>query len=277
MHYYNKVDDVKKIRPLLDAYRAEMLSVYGPRSELYSVHAHKYLPNQVEENGALFSTGCFGDESFLGVLKKFRKGNIRIPYQIFKSYLLRDLSYNEQQPLSLDDVFTKSKIYDTSYINKNIQATYMNDFKTTFNTLFQQTVDKNILYCRLNRGLVKFNSLLYSRIGSHLSNIISFETIHCKQQKRKCYGAVIWYFQYQFIDYAFIKAFLCTDDVIRSKRDDLLAGIAHEYIDHYYAVIDLSRFNFIVIPVKSILHQCMIIPFGDKYLLTEIFCTYEHD
>ncbi|CAF1584340.1 unnamed protein product, partial [Didymodactylos carnosus] len=265
------------IEPLLDEYRKDISVVYGDdKLQLYSLHAHKYLPQQVLSHGALFAHGCFGDESFLGTLKKSRKGNIRIPHQIFKSYLLRDSQQDEEHTTATtDSLFVDEKIYDNSYLNLNVHQDYFAEFKNLHQIQFNQIINTDFsLYCRFLRGIVKFNSLLYSRMGSQLTNIVSFKSTQCLVNKAKCFAIVIWYFEQQCINYAFIKRLTCMDDVIRTKRTDQVGHIAHAFIDRFYSVVDMNSFDFSIIRVGQILHQCVVIPFFDLYLFSEVLFAY---
>ncbi|CAF1652418.1 unnamed protein product, partial [Didymodactylos carnosus] len=49
MHYYDRIEDVDQIEPLLDRYREECSSISGQISDLYTIYAHNYLPNQFQE------------------------------------------------------------------------------------------------------------------------------------------------------------------------------------------------------------------------------------
>ncbi|CAF4491093.1 unnamed protein product [Rotaria sp. Silwood2] len=258
MHFYENIQDVVAIEPLLDEYRKVISTVYNDdKLQLYSLHAHKYLPKQVLSHGALFAHGCFGDESFLGTLKRSRRGNIRVPYQIFKSYLLRDSQYNEEQStMTIDKLFIDEKIYDDSYLSIKVRQDYFVEFKKLYLHLFNETINTDFpLFCRFVRGTLKFNSLLYSRIGSRLSNIVSFKHNRCPVSKSKCFGILIWYFSYRSKNYAFIKRLTCTNAVLRTQRNDRFATVAHDFIDRFYNLINLNVFDFHIIPVDEILHQ----------------------
>jgi hypothetical protein len=280
MHFYENVQDVVTVKPLLDEYRKNISIVYGDEKlELYSLHAHKYLFQQVMSHGALFTHACFGDESFLGSLKRSRRGNVRIPYQIFKSYLLRDYQFSEEQSTTtINSIFVDEKIYDKSYLDPNVHRDYFTDFKNLYQIQFNAIIDDTFsLYCRLLRGMVKFNSLLYNRMGSQLNNIISFKNNQCPAKKSKCYAVLIWYFEHQSTSYAYIKHLKCTNDVIRTTRTDQVGDIAHTFVDRFFSIVDINIFQLSIIPLEQILHQCVMIPFFDLHLFSEILCTYEHD
>ncbi|CAF3097655.1 unnamed protein product [Rotaria socialis] len=280
MHFYENIQDVVNVKPLLNKYREDISVVYqDEKLHLYSLHAHKYLVEQVLSHGALFAHGCFGDESFLGTLKRSRTWNRRIPFQIFKSYLLRDWELNQEHTkTTVNSIFIDEKIFDKSFVNLNVHDDYFNDFQVLYKIQFKEAMNENFsLYCRFQRGIVKFSSLLYSRIGSQLANIVSFKNASCPVKKHKCFAIIIWYFHYESTNYAFIKLLKCTDNVIRTTRTDGLGNIAHSFIDRFYSVIDMNTSDLSIINVKHILHQCVIIPFYDLHLFSEVLCNYEHD
>ncbi|CAF3436936.1 unnamed protein product [Rotaria socialis] len=223
MYFYENIQDVVNVKPLLDKYRKDISVVYqDEKLHLYSLHAHKYLVEQVLSHGALFAHGCFGDESFLGTLKRSRTGNRRIPFQIFKSYLLRDWELNQEHTkTTVNSIFIDEKTFDKSFVNLNVHDDYFNDFQVLYKIQFKEAMNENFsLYCRFQRRTVKFSSLLYSRIGSQLTNIISFKNASCPVKKHKCFAIIIWYFQYESTNYAFIKLLKCTDNVIGTIRTD---------------------------------------------------------
>lgn len=134
LHFYESIQDVMVVKPLLDKYREDISRIYGDEKlQLYSLHAHKYLIEQVLSHGALFAHGCFGDESFLGILKRSRRGNRRIPHQILKSYLLRDCILNDEHAkTTVNNIFLDEKIFDKSYLNLNVHQNYFIPFQTRY-------------------------------------------------------------------------------------------------------------------------------------------------
>ncbi|CAF3343086.1 unnamed protein product [Rotaria socialis] len=105
--------------------------------ELYSLHAHKYLIQQVMAHGALFSHSCFGDESFLGSLKRSRR---------------------EQPTTTINNIFADEKIYDMSYLDPNVHRDYFVYFKNLYQIQFNAIIDNTFsLYCCFLRGIVKFS------------------------------------------------------------------------------------------------------------------------
>ncbi|CAF3434153.1 unnamed protein product [Rotaria socialis] len=280
LHFYESIQDVMIVKPLLDKYREDISHIYGDEKlQLYSLHAHKYLIEQVLSHGALFAHGCFGDESFLGTLKRSRRGNRRIPYQILKSYLLRDCILNDEHPkTTVNSIFLDEKIFDNSYLNLNVHQNYFIPFQKLFQLQFNEKIDKNFsVYCRYQRGMVKFSSLLYNRISSQLTNIVSFKNALCPVNKKKCFAIIIWYFEYENITYAFIKSLQCINKVLRTTRTDQLGNIAHSFLNRFFSVMDIDMFDLSIIRVQQILHHCVVIPFRDACLFSEILCTYEHD
>ncbi|CAF4959012.1 unnamed protein product [Rotaria sp. Silwood1] len=280
IYVVGNIQDVVTVEPLLDDYRKNVSVVYGDKKlQLYSLHAHRYLVQQVLSHGALFTHGCFGDESFLGILKRSRRSNIRIPYQIFKSYLLRDSQYAEEQTtITVNNIFVDEKVYDTSYLNQDVYRDYFTNFRNLCQVQFNETVDNTFSLCsRFQRGIIKFSSLLYSRIGSQLTNIVFLKYPQCFAKKNKCFGIIIWYFKYKSTNYAFLKQLKCTDNVIRTTRTDQLGNVAHAFVDRFYSIVDIKTFELCFIRVEDILHQCIVIPFYDLHLFSEVLCAYEHD
>ncbi|CAF1421564.1 unnamed protein product [Rotaria sp. Silwood1] len=139
-----------------------------------------------------------------------------------------------------------------------LRQDYFVEFKKIYLNVFNETITTDFpLFCRFVRGTLKFNSLMYSRIGSRLSNIVSFKDNRCPVNKSKCFGIIIWYFNYHSENYAFIKRLTCTNAVLRTQRNDQFATVAHDFIDRFYNLIDLNVFKLTIVMIsrtKAITH-----------------------
>ena len=50
----------------------------------------------------------------------------------------------------------------------------------------------------------------------------------------------------------------------------------HKKLDELYALLTLTA-NFTIIPIDSIRHKCIAVPFQDVFCLSEIRIDFEHD
>ncbi|CAM2709647.1 unnamed protein product [Rotaria socialis] len=83
------------------------------------------------------SHSCFGDESFLGSLKRSRR---------------------EQPTTTINNIFADEKIYDMSYLDPNVHRDYFVYFKNLYQIQFNAIIDNTFsLYCCFLRGIVKFS------------------------------------------------------------------------------------------------------------------------
>ncbi|CAF1530722.1 unnamed protein product [Didymodactylos carnosus] len=175
-------------------------AIYGQDNQLFSLHAVKYLPNQVDNHSALFASGCFADESSLGYLKKLRTSTRHIAYNIFSQYLMtHSIDEENNEALSVEDIFVKQKLDQSTLINRETLAKFTPHLKMSFEQRTNKTFSNLPGFARYRRGLMQFHSLIYQRLKTRISFVVSIKNDNCMYTK-KCYASVILYFEYNNCD-----------------------------------------------------------------------------
>ncbi|CAF1171759.1 unnamed protein product [Didymodactylos carnosus] len=258
----SSVNGVKGTSPLLRLYSnvqehavydyMHLCSIYGQYNQLFSLHAVKYLPNQIDNHSALFASGCFADESFLGCLKKLRTSTRRIAYNIFSQYLMtHSMDEENNEALSVEDIFVKQKLDQSTLINRETLAKFTPHFKMSFEQRTNKTFSNLPVFARYRRGLTQFHSLIYQRLKIRISFVVSIKNDNCMYTK-KCYASVILYFEYNNVMYAFVKMFRCGDENFRTNRNGVMGDEVHDFLDKYYDLVDLTQSSYEIISVNEI-------------------------
>ncbi|CAF3787006.1 unnamed protein product [Rotaria sordida] len=169
LYHYQTASELDDIDSLFDAYHKNLSILYGPKSELLTVHLHLHLKEQVMSHGSLSMTSCFARESYLGLALNMCHGKKYILEQYITWYNIERSLY-ENNTIGVNDIFITERFNE-----RHIDIHIIEQYKTKLVECLtkQQIIPDAALqiqyYSRYRRGFKTFRSKAYSRGGKAIS------------------------------------------------------------------------------------------------------------
>jgi hypothetical protein len=263
LHCPKSNDEVQLADKIIHFYCQTAPKIYGPAFEIFSLHAHLHLPQQVLTHGGLSFTSAFCFESAIRYLKKKAHGTRNLATQIAdwinaETIVIRP-PFKVSTPTGINNI----------RINDPIFEKYRNEFLNVLHTFIQNNNEIN-LYLRYKDAFITYHTVLYDLPFSCSSYIISYKSTNSSIQ----YGQIIVFIKHHEDYYAFIREYKPTE-----KNTSDYVSIPDELkskLDEIFAIRTLSE-SFTLIPVNSICHKCIQVEYADYVFLSEIRVDYEHD
>lgn len=254
--------------------------MYGQKSELFTVHVHTHLKDQVVRHGCLSITSCFPRESYLGLALNLCHGTKYVLEQFMAWYLI-DRSLCEKIEINVNNVFLDER-FNSQHINMRIVQKSKLKFVECLQKQGISYDDRSPIeyYSRYSRGFKRFQSEAYSRAGNAISHRISFYNDKCCQRKKRCYGEVIFYFKHSNVNYAFIKKFPCIDDSLTSGLKTVkVPKDVQERIDGYFGLFNVRQCSYKIISVDNIMNKTIKMRWRQNHIFvfTDVHVDWEHD
>ena len=263
LHCPKSNEEIKLADKIIHLYCRTASLIYGETIELFSLHAHLYLPKQVLTHGGLCFTSAFYFESFISHLKKKAHGTCNLATQIADSIntsvVVAQPTFKVLPPNSMNTIDINNIIFDK----------YRNDFLNVIN-LFVNNVEEIQLFLRYNDLYITYHTILYDLRFNCSSHIISYKSSNSLAQYRRS----IVFFKHHKDYYLFIQKYESTKKQITdylSIPDDL-----KEKLNELYPIKSLSQ-SFTIIPVTDIYHKCIEMKFDDYFFLSDVLVDFEHD
>ncbi|CAF3749493.1 unnamed protein product [Rotaria sp. Silwood1] len=263
LHCPKSHDEIELADKIIHYYCQTASQIYDKTIELFSLHAHLHLPQQVLTHGGLCFTSAFCFESAIRYLKKKAHGTRNLGTQIadwinYGTVVTRS-PFHISKPTGINNISINDHIFDK----------YRNDFLNALHS-FNQDENYVLLFLRFKDVFVTYHTLLYDLSFTCKSYIISYKSMNLSIK----YGQVIVFFKYQDNYYAFIQEYKPT---AKTTSDYVsLPDYLKPKLNELFPVRSLSK-SYTVVPVINICHKCIEVKYDDYVFLSEIRVDYEHD
>jgi hypothetical protein len=263
MHCPKSNDEIQLADRIIHYYCRLAPEIYDKTIELFSLHAHLHLPQQVLTHGGLCFTSAFCFESAIRYLKKKAHGTRNLATQI--ADWVNTETVVTRPPFQL----STPTVINSIDINNSIFDTYRHDFLNVLHTLIQNE-NEVVLFLRYKDAFVTYHTVLYDLPFSCSSYIISYKSVDSSVG----YGQIIIFLKYHDDYYAFIQKYKSTEKNIfdyvsvpkelKAKLNELLPirGLSNSYA---------------IIPVADICRKCIQVESKGHIFISEIRVDYEHD
>ena len=263
LHCPNSMEEIQLADEIIHYYCRTANQIYGESIELFSLHAHLHLPQQVIHHGGLSFTSAFCFESSIRYLKKKAHGTRNLATQI-GDWIDIERTLNRQllQPMKSVGV-NRMDIYNRIF----------NDYRDVFmNHIYLSNQNPNdvTLYLRYKNSISTYHTILYDRPYSCMSYIISYEAVDNSVQ----YGQIVVFFQVKEDYYVFIRQYISTN---KSASDVLsIPARFRNKLNEIFPIRTLSN-SYTIISVNAIRFKCIQVESVDGLFLSEMRVDYEHD
>ncbi|CAF4860598.1 unnamed protein product [Rotaria sp. Silwood1] len=265
LHAPENEAEIDLAEKLLRFYCESSSLIYDPSVELYSLHCHLHLAEQVRYHGGLSYSSAFAFESCIRYTKKKAHGTRNLASQI--SYwtdialLIKQPKFDVEIPHGVDEI--------------SIGSPQLEEFREMLTDFIQ--FDKVKFYKRFKIPFITFHSKLYDNKFKCVSHIISYK--HDQDDKIR-FGDCIIFIQWNNDYYAFINNYRdeAPNNSLSSllKISDTATCQIIEPLDRLYSIKSKSD-SFEILSMSKVRHKCISVPVGDFFCLTEIRNDFEHD
>ncbi|CAF2017072.1 unnamed protein product [Rotaria magnacalcarata] len=242
LHSPRSIDEIKLADKIIHYYCHTAPQIYSETIELFSLHAHLHLPQQVLTDDGLCFTSAFCFESTIRYLKKKAHGTRQLATQssdwINIGTAIKQNSFQLSTPIA---------------INNSSFDQYRHEF---LNILHDYNGNKNdiILFLRYKDIFVTYHSRLYDLRFNCSSCIVSYKTAESSIE----YGQTIVFFQHNTDYYGFVQKYTDTKKRInaqmtqnayaklytteaRGKKDAEFAFISYMDEPNSFSVVSIKR------------------------------------
>lgn len=143
--------------------------------------------------------------------------------------------------------------------------------------LFEQLSIQNIdstsctFYLRFKKPFITFHTSIYDAPFKCRSFIVSFVTPNVNSVQ---YGDLVIFIRQNASMFALVRTYIHGSKSIADFVD--IPPFLHSKANELFPLLKISD-RYLLIPVASIRHKCVSVPFRDVFCLTEIRIDYEHD
>lgn len=263
LHCPNSMDEIQLADEIIHYYCKSAKHIYGESIELFSLHAHLHLPQQVLRHGGLSFTSAFCFESSIRYLKKKAHGTRDLATQI-GDWIDIERTMNQQpfqieKPLGVNQINIMNRIFDD----------YREIFLSQIYSLNEN--EKNvILFLRYKDTFNTYHTVLYDIPYTCTSHIISYKADDGSIQ----YGQIIVFFKLRGDYYVFIRQYASAN----MNTSDLVS-IPPKFQDKLNEIFPIRILSdtYTIIPVNSIQLKCVQVESDNLLFLSELRVHYEHD
>jgi len=263
LHCPKSIEEVTLADEIIHYYCKTAKHIYGQSIELFSLHAHLHLPQQVLDHGGLSFTSAFCFESSIRYLKKKAHGTRDLATQI-SDWIDIERTINKQ-PLQI----LKSSVVNRIHINSRIFNDYREVFRKQIKSLNESENDI-ILFLRYKNTLTTYHSLLYDIPYTCVSYIVSYEAADGSIE----YGQMIVFFKLREDYYVLIRQYTSTNKNISDFLS--IPTKFNDKINEIFPIRTLTNL-YTIVSVNSIRFRCIQIESNDLLFLSEVRVDYEHD
>jgi hypothetical protein len=263
LHCPKSYEEIELADKIIHYYCRTAVHIYGESIELFSLHAHLHLPQQVLIHGGLSFTSAFCFESAIRYLKKKAHGTRNLATQIADwintEVVITRPPFQVSKPAGINQIDINNHIFDV----------YRYEFLNMIHA-FNQNENDIFLFLRFKDVFVTYHTILYDLPFTCVSYIISYK---CMDSSIK-YGQVIIFFKYHKDYYAFIREYKSTD-----KNTSDYVSVPEELkhkLNEIFPIRSLSN-SYTIVPVVNICHKCIPVEYNDHVFLSEVRVDYEHD
>lgn len=263
LHCPESHDEIALADSIIHLYCKTAPEVYDATIEIYSLHAHLHLPQQVLNHGGLCFTSAFCFESSIRYLKQKAHGTRDLGRQMAERIeiekSMRSAPLEIPAPIGLNKIRIDSSLLDKHRVNLQSALNRLNI-----------DVDDITLFLRFKDTVVTYHSLLYDLPFTCQSHIISYSSPTSVIE----YGGVIIFVECNEQHYAFVQKYesnntsisdhLSVPDEIKRKMNDMFP-------------IRILTQSFVLTSVRNIRHKCVKVESQNMTFLSEIRAGYEHD
>lgn len=237
-------------------------TIYDETIELYSLHGHLHLPQQVLNHGGLSHTSAFCFESSIRYLKEKAHGTKSLGTQI------SDWIQTESALSKPKGNFSASLCFNKIGLNDPI----LNDFRLHLTKLmetFNVIQNEVSLFLRFMNENMMYNTFLYDKTLNCSSHSISF-----KINSIIYYGRIIIFLQINQQYYGIVNQYSTAG---KDMSDSL--SLRNEFKSKLNELFLIRRRSnkFILLPVIDFYHKCIEVVINDDIYLSEIRTDYEYD
>ena len=263
LHNPNSIEEIQLADQIIHYYCKTATHVYGESIELFSLHAHLHLPQQVLNHGGLSFTSAFCFESAIRYLKKKAHGTKDLATQI-ADWISVERTIKKQS----FEVFKSTGLNQMDINDRNFDV-YRKIFLNNIHLLNENENDV-VLFLRYRDTFNIYHTLLYDLPYTCVSYIISYGAVDASIQ----YGQVIVFFKLREDYYALIREYKFTG---RNLSDLLSIPTKFEQkLNEIFPMRVLSD-SYSIVPVQSICHKCIQVAYDNLFFLSEVRVDYEHD
>ncbi|CAF4481351.1 unnamed protein product, partial [Rotaria magnacalcarata] len=260
LHAPESIEEINLAEDLMNYYCKTAGLIYDRSIEIYSLHAHIHLAQQVRKHGGLAHTSAFGFESCIRFISKKAHGSKHLGTQI--SYWIDLQTIMNTHPVNPPTVTTINEI---KWLDNRLDP---------YRTILDQQIVLNAVnldscnfYLRLKSLFVIYHTTIYSQPFKCKSYIISYiDSI----SKSVHYGNIILFMKEGSRLFAFVQKYTLNSTLITDYLG--IPSSLHSQANKLFPILRLTN-TFVLIPVDSIRHKYNSI----AVVKAKQCCPAEHD
>ncbi|CAF0954091.1 unnamed protein product [Adineta steineri] len=265
LHKPENDSEIDLAEKLLNFYCQSSSLIYDATIELYSLHAHRHLAEQVRYHGGLSYTSAFAFESCIRYTKKKAHGTRNLASQI--SFWTDMNTMISQSQSTIDKQHGVDEIL--------LENCLLDEFRSK---LIELLGTQNVkLYKRFKIPFITFHSTLYDKSFKCVSHIISYKH---DSDDRILYGDCIVFMEIDDGYYVFLNQY---QEATLNNRLSSLLGVSDndtckisKPLDRFYSMQGKSD-RFGILSMSRVRHKCISVPVKNYFCVTEIRNDFEHD
>jgi hypothetical protein len=177
-------------------------------------------------------------------------------------------------------LLTNEQLIDDAFFDFNMMKDYQQEFDLIYRQTFGTFPHLSFkYYCRYERGLSLYHSLLYKRRNKCASYNVCVKADNDHTHSVLYYGQILFFFCIENEPFFFLKRFINS----RNKFSSLVKPMEEipnwtMYIDKYYPIVRRSSPNLVIYPCSFIQSKCIFFPLDEEFsACTPIELETEHD
>ena len=277
LRFFKTRQDIQEMQLYVDEYLTQFPMVFHRCNELYSVHALLHLVEQCFSFGGLAYHSMFASESALHHFSKLAHGTISRGAQIAYWHCVnRQLDTLDAPPTP--NLFYQKFFLKDRFVDLDIWMKFRSVFREVFLEKFHAEVPATFcISSRFQSGFYLYHSLAYSKRHSTASHRVCVDNRRCSFSR--CFGEIIFFFEYNGHMYFFFKRLLCDGKPFSSFIDETNRIKSwSSRINEYFSLVNFRSSSLCIVSCTLLRHKTIFIPFLKNFFLcTEIEHELEHD
>ncbi|CAF0947297.1 unnamed protein product [Brachionus calyciflorus] len=288
----NKIseEDLSDSHRLIVDFVVEYEKLYGKEQMTFNVHAHLHLPLQVKCFGPLNKCSSFSFENVFKITRDLFHGTRNFEGQIANNFERRKEIRREARSL----LNTTSNPELRNYLNNSILNCYRVSDETKLinphqvNVRYLKPSERNLCNEFINQKTLNFEDDLILKSERATINYVEYHTFSYDKrfESQNCsiikylqndgqlkFGIIINFYEISNTKLGLIKKFKQKE---KDSFFDLLNYECSKHIDRFFQIGEITD-ELCLIDLKSILGKCVLIEFGDEFMISTIDYLTEDD
>ncbi|CAF3566226.1 unnamed protein product [Rotaria socialis] len=263
-HAPESIEEINLAEQVMNYYCKTAPLIHNSSIEIFSLHAHIHLAQQVRRHGGLAHTSAFAFESCIRFIQKKAHGSKHLGAQI--SYWIDLQTMIQTQQVKAPTIAAINEIKWLDGRLSSYQAALSGQLAS-----YKFDVYSCSFYLRFKHFFVTYHTIIYDQSFKCQSYIVSFsDSTHDFIQ----YGNSIVFVKSNSHFFVLVQKYKLSKKSITDYVD--IPASLHSKINQLFPLLQLSD-EFLLIPIEMIRHKCVSIAFDGMYCLSELRIDYEHD